>query len=142
MPTTKQSGSMSDTHKAALAEGRKHAKNVRTYLDAVRASNAPKKKGRKRSPEQLMQRISEIESELANGSVDDTTKELQLRQERMDLADELEMLQEAEETDPAEFEAGFVESAKSYAESKGISYSAFREMGVAAAVLKKAGIGR
>ena len=41
-----------------------------------------------------------------------------------------------------ELEAGFVEHARSYSERKGISYSAWRETGVPAAALKKAGISR
>jgi hypothetical protein len=39
-------------------------------------------------------------------------------------------------------EAGFIEAASGYSERKGISYAAWREMGVEASVLKKAGIGR
>jgi hypothetical protein len=37
-------------------------------------------------------------------------------------------------------EDGFVEHARSYGERKGISYAAWREIGVSAAVLKRAGI--
>ena len=39
-------------------------------------------------------------------------------------------------------EAEFVNAAKSYSTRKGISYKAWREMGVAAAVLSKSGIAR
>jgi hypothetical protein len=39
-------------------------------------------------------------------------------------------------------EAEFIASAKAYGERKGISYSAWREVGVSAAVLKQAGISR
>ncbi len=45
-------------------------------------------------------------------------------------------------TDLAELENGFEKVAKGYAERKGITYSAFRQIGVPAAVLKKAGISR
>ena len=42
----------------------------------------------------------------------------------------------------ARLEAGFVRSAKAYGERKGISYAAWREQGVPAAVLRQAGITR
>jgi len=39
-------------------------------------------------------------------------------------------------------ENGFVKAAKSYGESKGITYATWRKAGVPAALLKKAGISR
>ena len=39
-------------------------------------------------------------------------------------------------------EAAFVDVAKSYSDRQGISYSAWREVGVEASVLKRAGIAR
>jgi hypothetical protein len=39
-------------------------------------------------------------------------------------------------------ESAFVKSARSYSERKGISYAAWRQVGVEPAVLKKAGISR
>ena len=44
------------------------------------------------------------------------------------------------DTDIGELEAGFVAVAKSYSERKGLTYSAWREAGVDARVLKQAGI--
>ena len=41
-----------------------------------------------------------------------------------------------------QLEAEFVKFAKSYSERKAISYAAWREVGVSAATLKAAGIGR
>ncbi|MEZ5225811.1 MAG: hypothetical protein R2710_03815 [Acidimicrobiales bacterium] len=67
-------------------------------------------------------------------------KRLQLTQERIDLEEELERLQS--DNDLEELERAFTEVAKSYAERKGISYSAFRELGVSAKTLKAAGIAR
>jgi len=43
---------------------------------------------------------------------------------------------------PETFESGFVGVARDYGERKGIAYSTWREAGVSADVLKKAGIGR
>ena len=44
--------------------------------------------------------------------------------------------------DLSALEADFVKTAAKYAERKGISYAAWRELGVPADVLKKAGISR
>jgi hypothetical protein len=63
---------------------------------------------------------------------------LQLLQERLDLQDELEKSGSSERLQ--ELEDAFVEHARSYGERKGISYAAWREIGVSTAVLKRAGI--
>jgi hypothetical protein len=65
---------------------------------------------------------------------------LSLIQERLDLKDELRRLDTA--VDLTDVEAEFVAAAKAYGERKGISYQAWREIGVPAAVLKSAGISR
>jgi hypothetical protein len=44
--------------------------------------------------------------------------------------------------DLTELEQDFVKAAAGYSERKGISYAAWRELGVSAATLKAAGIGR
>ena len=67
-------------------------------------------------------------------------KRLQLTQEELDLTDELSRMDQG--VDIAELETAFIDVAGSYAERKGISYSAFRHIGVPASVLKAAGINR
>ena len=67
-------------------------------------------------------------------------RELELVQERLDLQAELESMKA--KVDPASLEAGFVKIAKSYSNRKGISYTAWRAVGVQPNVLKKAGIPR
>lgn len=126
---------MTDEHKAALAEGRSQGRAVRRYLEALEA-NRPRR-GRKRTPDSIQKRLGEIESKLATA---DALSRLQLLQERMNLTQELSSKDEA--VDLSELEAGFVESARGYGERKGISYAAWREAGVDAAVLKRAGITR
>jgi hypothetical protein len=70
----------------------------------------------------------------------DPVKRLQMVQERMDLEQAIEA---AETTvDLSALEDAFAEAAKGYGERNGISYAAWRKVGVTAAVLKKAGIGR
>lgn len=126
---------MTDEHKAALAEGRAQGRAVRGYLEAL-DTHRPKR-GRKRSPESMRTRIAAITGGLAGA---DPMSRLQMVQERMDL----EAALEAAETivDLTALEDGFASAAAQYAERKGISYAAWREVGVPAALLKRAGIGR
>jgi len=127
---------MSDEHKAALAEGRSQGRAVRVYLDALSA-NKPKR-GRKRTPENVQKRLAAVEEELATA---DSISRLQLVQERMDLEAELAVA-DGPTVDLDALEAEFVSAAAGYAERKGISYAAFRAVGVSPAVLRKAGIPR
>src|SRR5690606_16467814 len=135
MPAKKTRTPMSEEHKAALAEGRNQGRAVRRYLEALDAHKP--RRGRKRTPESIQKRLARIESELENA---DALKRLQLIQERLDLTAELES-NEAQ-VDLVELEQGFIEAAGPYSERKRISYAAWRELGVDAAVLKKAGISR
>jgi hypothetical protein len=126
---------MSDDHKEALAEGRRLGRSVRAYLEALE-SNKPKR-GRKRTSDSVSRRLERLESELETA---DALRRLQLIQERIDLLQELEHLGSG--SDLSSLEADFIKAAKPYAERKKISYAAFRELGVDAAVLKRAGISR
>jgi signal transduction histidine kinase len=126
---------MSSEHKAALAEGRSQGRAVRRYLDALEAHKP--KRGRKRTADSIQKRLERIDVELADA---DQLKKLHLIQERLDLERELSGMQEA--VDLTELEKEFAESARPYSERKGISYAAWRQLGVPPAVLKKAGIGR
>lgn len=126
---------MSDEHKAALAEGRSQGRSVRNYLEAL-AANKPKR-GRRRTQASITKRLSAIEDELTSA---DPLKQLQLTQERMDLTAELESSDDA--VDLSALENDFIAAAGPYAERKGISYAAFRSVGVTPEVLRKAGIRR
>lgn len=126
---------MSDEHKAALAVGRAQGRAVRAYLEALEAHKP--KRGRKRTPESIAARLEKIGREIETA---DALKRLQLTQEQIDLTNELETFDEG--VDLTGLEADFVEVAKGYAERKGISYAAFRQLGVSAATLKKAGVSR
>jgi uncharacterized protein YicC (UPF0701 family) len=136
MPTkSKPKRSMSDPHKAALAQGRIEGKAVRDYLDALRA-NRPKR-GRKRTTESINKRIAAIDEQLADA---DSLTELRLVQERRNLTEELAGIGDA--VDMSALEAHFVSVVKSYSERQGISYAAWREVGVEASVLKQGGLTR
>ena len=118
-----------------MAEGRAQGRAVRAYLEALEAHRP--KRGRKRTPDSMRARIAVIDETIGEA---DPMKRLELVQERMDL----EAAIEAAETtvDLTELEDAFAAAAKSYGERKGISYGAWREVGVPASVLKKAGISR
>ncbi len=126
---------MSDEHKAALAQGRHESRVVRDYLEALRSSKP--KRGRKRTAESIQKRLAKIESELAAA---DPLNELLLLQERRDLQDEFEALGSGADVNAAEDE--FVAVARSYSQRRHISYATWREIGVDAAVLKRAGVPR
>lgn len=129
------STSLSDDHLAALAEGRAQGRAVRRYLEALDAHRP--KRGRKRTPESMGKRLEKIEAEMAEA---DPLKRLGLVQERIDL--EKEIANSENKIDLSALENDFVKYGKSYTERKGISYAAWRELGVSAATLKQAGITR
>jgi hypothetical protein len=135
MATKRTRTPMSDEHKAALAEGRNQGRSVRRYLEALEAHKP--KRGRKRTAESVQKRLDRIDVELAKA---DPLKRLQLIQERLDLKAELESA--GAKVDLTGLEAEFISAAAAYSARKGISYAAWRELGVEAAVLKKAGVSR
>ncbi len=126
---------MTAQHKAALAEGRAEGRAVKNYLEALQ-QNRPRR-GRKRTPDSIKKRLAAIDAQFDDVSA---LQQLQLAQERMDLKRELEAMNT--KVDLSALEAAFVKTAAQYAQRKGISYAAWRELGVSADVLKKAGISR
>jgi len=134
-PRPKKKSPMTNEHKQALALGREQGRAVRRYLEALEAHRP--KRGRKRTPDSINRRLADIEARLETA---DPLSRLQLVQERMNLAEELATKSEA--VDIGALEEEFVAAAKEYGERKGISYGAWREAGVDAAVLKRAEIRR
>lgn len=128
---------MTAEHKEALAKGREAARAVRAYLDALEA-NKPKR-GRRRTPDSIRKRLDVIETTLGEAN---SLSRVQMIQERLDLTAELEALQAAPSVDMDALRKGFETHAMAYSQSKGITYTAWREVGVEPAVLKAAGISR
>ena len=126
---------MSDSHKAALAEGREQGRAVRRYLEALEAHKP--RRGRKRTPESMEKRLAAIEERLPEA---DPLTRLQLVQERMDIQHQLEAADSS--VDLQELEDEFVRAAPDYSRRKGITYVAWREAGIDPAVLRRAGIRR
>ena len=124
---------MSDSHKAALAEGRDQGRAVRRYLEAVQAHKP--KRGRKRNPESVQRRLATIDEKLADA---DALARLHLVQERMDLQAELESSDNTVDMEAVEDQ--FVAAAGPYGARKGITYAAWRDAGVSA--MRRAGVAR
>ncbi|MBA3266866.1 MAG: hypothetical protein H0T70_01215 [Acidimicrobiia bacterium] len=134
-PAAKPNRSMSDEHKAALAEGREQGRAVRRYLEALEAHKP--RRGRKRNPDNIARRLTRIDEELPGA---DPLTRVHLRQERIDL--ERELAAGSQKVDLEGLENEFVAAAGAYSLRKGISYDAWRAVGVEPRVLKAAGIGR
>lgn len=126
---------MSNEHKAALAKGRSQGKAVRDYLAALEQGRKP---GRKLDRPTIEKRLPEIQNQIDDEP--DPAKRVDLIQKRLDLEERLVELQD--EPDLQALEDGFAEAAAEYSERRGISYTAWREAGVPASVLKRAGVRR
>ena len=85
----------------------------------------------------MKKRMEKIDQELETA---DPLHRLHLVQERLDLQNALDSATAT--VDLGALEDEFVAAARQYSERKGISYAAWRELGVSAAVLKRAGISR
>ena len=126
---------VTDQHKAAMAEGRTQSRAIAAYLDALETHKP--KRGRKRTPESVDKRLEAIDKQLGSANA---IKRLSLIQERLDLLREKDSM--GDSVDLSSYEDDFVAAAAGYSERKGISYAAWRELGVPPAVLKRAGISR
>ena len=126
---------MSEEHKAANAKARLENRSVSAYLNALDSTR--RRPGRRRTAESMQNRIEAIGEALESAT---PIRRVQLVQERIDLERALNAPDEA--IDITELENDFVSVAVSYSGRKGITYSAWREVGVPSAVLKQAGISR
>lgn len=125
---------MSAEHKAALAAGRRESRAIKSYLDSLGA----RRRGRPVTQESLTKRVKDLEKRIANET--NSLRAIDLRQARADAEQALASMTGT--VDRSRLEADFVRHVKAYTKRKGISYAVWREAGVPAAVLKKAGIGR
>jgi hypothetical protein len=126
---------MTAEHKKALADGRAEGRSVKAYLDALDQQRP--RRGRRRTSDSIKKRLAVIDKELATAS---SLQRLQLVQERRDLDTELAGM--SAKTDLTKLEGDFVKVAKAYSQRKGIEYASWRELGVSADVLKRAGVSR
>lgn len=137
-PTTAKSRKktpMSSTHKAALAKGREEGRIVRQYLEALESTRP--RRGRKRTPDSIRRRLATIESTLPGA---DPLARLHLVEEKQRL--QAELSHSGHTVDLAALEKAFIKVARPYGERKGVSYSAWRTVGVSASVLQQAKVSR
>jgi len=111
--------------------------SIREYLKALE-QNAPRR-GRKRTPDGIRRQLASVAAEIKGATA---TRQLDMVQQRIDLEAELEALEQVGSIDLSALEANFVDHAAAYGGRRGISYAAWREVGVSAATLKAAGIRR
>ncbi len=126
---------VSEEAKSARALGQAQGRTVSRYLTALDSTKP--KRGRQRSPEKMQARVAALPDEIAQAK---PLKRVHLIQELMDL--EVELAKEVETVDISDIEGEFISVAAEYSERKGISYGAWREVGVPASVLKAAGVAR
>jgi hypothetical protein len=123
---------MSPEHKKALAEGRTQARAIKGYLAALQA----RRPGRPVTRAGIESRLDRIDGQIAASS--DPLKALQLVQTKIELEEQLGAI--GTTVNLEELEKGFVANARAYSDRKGITYTAWRKVGVPAATLKAAGI--
>jgi hypothetical protein len=125
---------MSKEHKAALAQGRREARTIKAYLESL----AGRKPGRPVTVETLRERLARLGDQVA--AEQDPLKRVDLVQKKLEVEEALARAENV--ADSAALEQGFVATVQSYSQRKSITYAAWREAGVPAAVLRRAGLTR
>ncbi len=107
---------------------------VQRYLNALQAASERKNV----SPEKLTAKLEQVNERLSAKGIDPIARlaDVQLR---IDLRDKLRNALTTDDNMP-ELEAEFVQVAVSYSQRKGLTYGAWREIGVPATVLRAAGV--
>ena len=127
-------GTMTQSHKLALKEGRERGQIVRHYLQAI--ESAKPRRGRPITPEGLRKSIEKIDADLATEK--DPLRKLDLVQSKIKKQKDLEEIESP--IDMVALETEFVRVAKDYNDSKELSPVAWLELGVPREVLRRAGI--
>ena len=122
---------MTEEHKARLAEGRNAGRVVRRYIESL-TSTRPRL-----SREEIVKRLEAVEASLPSGTA---LLDLKLYSERDRLQEQLDAIDNMAEFEQLEQE--FIHVAAEYSRKKGITYNAWRNVGVPAGTLKAAGITR
>src|SRR4051812_15167006 len=127
---------MTASHKKALARGRELSATVDRYLQAI---NTPKRRGRKVSLATLQKRLKAAQETARSGS---GVAKVLAAQDVRDLKAKIAESTAPGTVDVKTLEANFVKIAKQFSTQRSITYGAWRDAGVSAAVLQKAGIAR
>ncbi|MDP8929562.1 MAG: hypothetical protein M3O70_13575 [Actinomycetota bacterium] len=108
---------------------------VRKYLEALHTDG---QRGRPINRQSLEAKIERLQSQI--NEEPNAARRVELIQQRLDAERRFAGLEES--TDRESLERDFIEVAEAYSERRGITYTAWREVGVPAAVLREAGITR
>lgn len=127
-------GTMTQSHKDALKDGRERGQIVRRYLNAI--ESAKPRRGRPITPEGLRKSIEKIDANLATEK--DPLRKLDLVQSKIKKQKDLEEFESP--IDMVALENEFVRVAKDYNDSKELSPEAWLELGVPRDVLRRAGL--
>lgn len=127
---------MSTAHKRALSEGRAMSATVDRYLSAI---GTPSKRGRKVSKATLQQRLIAADARLRSSA---GVAKVLAAQEVRDLRARISSLNAPDGADIKVLESAFIKVAKKFGDNRGITYAAWRDAGVSAEVLKRAGVAR
>jgi hypothetical protein len=109
---------------------------VDRYLAAV---NTPKRRGRKVSKATLERRLTEARARVRSAT---GVERVLSAQDARDLKAKLAELNSVKGVDVKTLEVAFVKMAKRFGDNRGITYGAWRDAGVPAQVLKRAGVAR
>ena len=123
----------SPEQKESLSHGREQSKVVRKYLEAIELSKP--KRGRKRTIDSITKQLNAIDTSI---KATHPLNRLNLTQKKLELTQELERIKNG--PDIGDLEVQFIKVAMDYSKRKGISFPAWKELGVAPDVLAKAGI--
>ena len=127
-------GTMTQSHKDALKDGRERGQIVRRYLNAI--ESAKPRRGRPITPEGLRKSIEKIDANLATEK--DPLRKLDLVQSKIKKQKDLEEFESP--IDMVALENECVRVAKDYNDSKQLSPEAWLDLGVPRDVLRRAGI--
>ncbi len=131
--TYRKRQAFSTEQKSSISEGREQSKIVRRYLEAIEISKP--RRGRKRTLESITKQLNSIDNIIKNTH---PLNRLHLTQKKLELTQELDRIKNG--PDIGELESEFIGVAQEYSKRKGISFPAWKELGVSPEVLAKAGI--
>lgn len=126
---------MNPAHKEAIRKGRTESAAIKAYLEALQSGGTPR---RTADPSAIQRRLKAVDDRLASET--NPLKQLELTQQRINLTNTLTAV--SSDSNESKLRAEFIKVAASYGRRRGISYKAWRAVGVPASVLKQAGVAR
>lgn len=127
---------LTDDEKQRMADGRSNTRIVDRYLRDLATGKYHRRGPRKTDPDVIQAELAELDAKIATSLPG--VEKLVLIEDRKKLRQTLAGRAENQAFD--ELENKFIDIAKLFSDSRGISYESWREMGVPARVLIKAGI--